>query len=311
MRRDSHAETIAAGAVSVRRVLEWAGLFAPVRHLVPDATEADWEAAEAAVPVPFWDDNGMWRCAMQSWLLRSGSRTILVDTCFGHHSQSKRYAHLGHTPAAYLDNLARIGVGLDEVDIVVNTHLHIDHIGWNTRFVDGEWIPTFPNATYLMTQADVDHLDPDRSTLRALGEAGDAILRSYAVLHQQSIAPLLERGVATLWEDNHRIDDALVLELAPGHTPGSAILRLESDGKRALFVGDLIHSPVQIGAPDANSCFCIQPENARRSRRRLLEEAADTGALVVPAHFVGPGAVHIERDGDGFAIKSWASLANI
>lgn len=304
------ADTIELGDATITRVVEWIGPFAPARGFVPDATDEDWQAIGQVLPTAFWDAQGIWRCAMQSWVLRSRHRLVVVDTCLGHYGSGEPFARIDHSSASYLDNLARAGVDPGDVDVVVNTHLHQDHVGWNTRLVEGEWVPTFPNAVYLMTQADIDYLDPERSPLRAFGDAVAGVLRDFEVTLQQSVEPLLGRGHVRLWEGSHRIDDGLFLEQAPGHTPGSAVLRLESEGERALFIGDVVHIPVQIVAPDANSSVCIDPAEARRTRRRLLGEAADSGALVVPAHFVGPGALEVQRHGDTFAVRRWAPLAN-
>ncbi|MGW1635158.1 MBL fold metallo-hydrolase, partial [Streptomyces anthocyanicus] len=199
----------------------------------------------------------------------------------------------------FLANLARAGVQPEDVDIVINTHLHIDHVGWNT-YLDGRtWVPTFPNATYLMAKADFDYWNPANEIKTLLGRGNQNVF-------EDSVAPVHEAGLTRLWEDGHRIDSNLRLELAPGHTPGSSVLRLESGSDRALFVGDLMHSPIQIHEPDANSCFCEDPAEARATRRRLLGSAVDSNALVFPAHLGGHGAAEVVREGGKFAVKGWA-----
>lgn len=142
---------------------------------------------------------------------------------------------------------------------MINTHLHIDHVGWNT-YLDGRtWVPTFPNATYLMAKADFDYWNPANEIKTLLGRGNQNVF-------EDSVAPVHEAGLTLLWEDSHQIDANLRLDLAPGHTPGSSVLRLESGSDRALFVGDLMHSPIQIHEPDANSCFCEDPAEARATR---------------------------------------------
>ena len=226
--------------------------------------------------------------AAQTWVLRSCGRTILVDTGVGNDRVRPNPLFNGwHT-----DFLERLSAVVDpaDVDFVVNTHVHADHVGWNTHKVDGDWLPTFPNATYLIPRADDEHF------------RGSA-------MHDDSVAPILDAGRATLWENSFRIDDSLELEAAPGHTPGSSVLRLRSGTDRAVFVGDLVHSPYQITDPLCGSMFCVDEGQARVTRRRVLGRAADERELVVPAHFAGPGAVEVRHTATGFAIATWADFA--
>ncbi len=124
-----------------------------------------------------------------------------------------------------------------------------------------------------------------------------------------SVVPVLRAGQAVVFGDGYRVDGHLTLQSAPGHTPGSSVVILDSGTHKAAFVGDVLHNPVQIIEPDSNSCFCMDPAAARRSRHRLLSWAADHGALVLPAHFGGAGAAEITRRGDTFHVKRWAPLA--
>jgi glyoxylase-like metal-dependent hydrolase (beta-lactamase superfamily II) len=153
-----------------------------------------------------------------------------------------------------------------------------------------------------MAKADFDYWNPANEHRTLLGRGNQNVF-------EDSVAPVHQAGLTRLWEDGHRIDGNLRLEPAPGHTPGSSVLRLESGTDRALFVGDLMHSPVQILEPDANSCFCEAPAEARATRRRLLGTAAEDNALVFPAHLGGHGAAEVVRDGAGFAIKGWAPFS--
>ncbi len=128
---------------------------------------------------------------------------------------------------------------------------------------------------------------------------------------EDSVAPVRRAGQVDAWSSSHRIDDDLVLEAAPGHTPGSSILRIDSEGDGALFVGDILHNPIQVVNPDVNSCFCEDPHEARASRRRLLAEAADRHLLLFPGHFGGSSACRVEHEEPGFAITDWAAFARI
>ncbi|MGW0225836.1 MBL fold metallo-hydrolase, partial [Streptomyces tendae] len=224
------------------------------------------------------------------------------DTGVGNHKDRPYAPVWSRLDTDFLGNLARAGVRPEDVDIVINTHLHIDHVGWNT-YLDGRtWMPTFPNATYLMPRADFDYWNPANEHKPLLGRGNQNVF-------EDSVAPVHQAGLAQLWEDSHQIDANLRLDLAPGHTPGSSVLTLDSGSDRAVFVGDMLHSPVQIHEPDSNSCFCEDPAAARATRRRVLSWAADNNALVVPAHLGGSGAAEVQRDGDRFAIKSWAAFS--
>lgn len=185
------------------------------------------------------------------------------------------------------------------MDVVICTHLHVDHVGWNTVLRGQEWVPTFPNAEYLFNTADFEFWNPANDHTRR-GE-----LMNMNVF-EDSVAPVYQAGQATLWEGEHNIDENLTLRAAPGHTPGLGVLELHSGGDRAVFVGDLLHTPMQFLRPDWNSCFCEDPAAARASRHRVLSRAAEHNALVVPAHLGGAHAAEITPEGDGFAVKGWA-----
>ncbi|WP_086820662.1 MBL fold metallo-hydrolase [Allokutzneria sp. NRRL B-24872] len=281
--------TMNFGEVSVTRVLEWHGPIMPPSEFVPDSEPGHWTGF---APDHWIAETDMVHCALQTWLLRSGGRTILVDTGVGNHKERPDMPMFHHLDTPFLANLAAAGVAPEDVDVVINTHIHADHVGWNTRLDGDDWVPTFPNATYLVPQRDFTHFH------------GNA-------LFEDSVRPVHEAGLVQLWDDSLVLDENLRLDLAAGHTPGSSVLRLESGGDHAVFVGDLLHTAVQLIEPDFNSCFCEDPARARASRRSVLEWAADTNSLVLPAHLPGHGAAEVRRDGSKFAIKDWAPFGPV
>ncbi|QGZ47322.1 MBL fold metallo-hydrolase [Streptomyces sp. QHH-9511] len=292
------------GEVEVVRVLEWQGSFAPARELVPQSRAEVWKDNEDWLAPDHWHpDSDTAVMALQTWVLRSGGRTILIDTGVGNGRERPGMPHFHHWQGDFLGHLARAGVPPEDVDIVVNTHIHADHVGWNTMDVDGRWVPTFPNAQYLIPAADDLHFGTPRA-----GAPGDGGPTDDDLVYADSIAPVHRSGQAVLWDGEHRIDDHLTLESAPGHTPGSSVLRLASGDDRAVFVGDLLHSPVQILAPACNSCFCLDPEQAAASRHRVLRRAATERELIIPAHFAGTGAVQVHRNGGALAPGPWLPL---
>lgn len=288
------------GDVEVIRVVEWQGPFGPAGDLVPAAAPEVWrDNTDWLAPDHYLPDDGRAVIALQTWILRSAGRTVLVDTGVGNGRERPSSPRFHHWQGDFMGGLARAGIRPEDVDVVVNTHLHADHVGWNTRDADGTWVPAFPRAQYLLPAADDAHFGPRGGYAKGAREDD-------RLMYEDSIAPVHRAGQSLLWDGSHRIDAHLTLESAPGHTPGSSVLRLASGTDRAVFVGDLLHSPVQILRPSCNSCFCMDPAGAAASRRRILARAAEEGELVVPAHFAGPGAVRVHRDGEGFAVGARA-----
>lgn len=299
----TRTDTITLGDVEITRVFEQHRLDMPRLAVFPDVDEAVWRGQRDWLAPEFWNpDSDTMVASLQSWLLRSEGATILVDTGVGNDKRRPGMPVFDGLRTGFLDNLAAAGARPEDVDLVVITHLHSDHVGWNTRLVDGEWVPTFPNARYLFARADLEYWDPANGHRTRSGER-------MAGVFEDSVAPVLAAGLVDAWEDAHKIDANLSLEPAPGHTPGAAVVRLRSGTDRAAFVGDLLHSPLQVVEPDACPCFDEDEAQGRASRRRVLGSVADEGALLLPAHFPSAGAVELRRDGDRFAITEWAAFA--
>ncbi len=289
------------GDVTVTRIEEMHGPVMPADQFFPDLPARAWQEHRGLlVPDHLGADGTTVHGAFQTWLLRSEGRTILIDAGIGNDKTRPGAPFWDHLHLDYLGNLAAAGVQPEDVDLVVNTHLHVDHVGWNTRLADGSWVPTFPNATYLMPRADFEFFNPAGNP-QISGSVNDGAF-------EDSIAPVHAAGQVQLWEHGHTIDANLRLEAAPGHTPGSSVVKLTSGTGQALFAGDILHTPLQLMHPDHSSCFCHDPVQARATRRRLLGWAADQGALVLPAHFSGHSALEVRRSGNAFQVKGWAPL---
>jgi glyoxylase-like metal-dependent hydrolase (beta-lactamase superfamily II) len=184
-------------------------------------------------------------------------------------------------------NLTAAGVHAEQIDYVFCTHMHTDHVGWNTQLQDGRWVPTFPNAKYIFSKAELDHWA--------------ALPRSETMEHfYDSVLPVVEAGQAVLVENDHALDDEVWLESTPGHTPDHMSLCLASKGHRAVITGDLIHSPVQCLEPDWTMRADFDPEQARYTRRAFLERYCDVDVLVCGSHFPAPSLGHIVSREDAF-----------
>jgi glyoxylase-like metal-dependent hydrolase (beta-lactamase superfamily II) len=283
------------GAISITRIEEQVGYasVAPEKYLV-GLDRAVLEAhLKWLVPNHYAPQHDRLITSVHSWLIRTEHHSVLLDCCAGNHKDRPEFARFHQLDTPFLTRLQAAGATPEEIDIVLCTHLHSDHVGWNTVLRDGRWVPTFPNARYLFSRAENEHGDPRRNPM-----ADADVMRSNA--YRDSVLPVIESGQAQLIDGSHAIDDTLLIEPAPGHTIGHVMLKLAHDGERALFCGDVVHHPLQVYAPQWNSGFCEVPEQARATRRRVLDQCADEKTLLFPAHFAAPHATAIARDGETF-----------
>jgi glyoxylase-like metal-dependent hydrolase (beta-lactamase superfamily II) len=296
------------GGVEVQRVVEWLGPLRTVDEMFPDTPPESWTGELA--PHHWVPRTRAYRAAIQSWVLRSGDRTVLIDTGVGNDRDRPQVPPLAHLHTDFLARLADAGVRPEDVDVVINTHIHYDHVGWNTRLDGDRWVPTFPNALYLVPQADYDYFRPENAGRMRPPRTSDerARFEGIRLVFADSIEPVAVAGQLRPWAGSYRIDAGLRLEPAPGHTPGSSVAWL-GDRDGAVFVGDLVHTPIQIGRPSDSCAFDLDAEQARRSRRAVLTAAARASAMVLPAHFAGQGAVTVTTDADGEPeLSHWAEL---
>jgi glyoxylase-like metal-dependent hydrolase (beta-lactamase superfamily II) len=284
------------GDIGVDRIEEIEGpLFRP-QDVFPDYdSEVLNKHWDDLVPRYFDPNLGLVVGTIQSYLIRTGSFNILVDTCCGNEKQRPNEPpfHDLHTP--YLERLNGLGLQVEDIDFVLCTHLHVDHVGWNTRLDNGRWVPTFPEATYIFAQAELDYL---------VGIArSDPPNNDHGAQYADSIEPIIASRRVRLLSHPESLIPGLDIEFAPGHTPGHVVLRARSQGEAGLFIGDVVQHPFQVYRPDWNSAFCASPEQSRSTRRRVLAQCAEDDSLVFPAHFANPYAVKIRRFEDAFALS--------
>ncbi|MCW5746629.1 MAG: MBL fold metallo-hydrolase [Alphaproteobacteria bacterium] len=284
---------VKVGAATVSRIEEtYEPNFDPIKFFADWQPEIVNEHRDWMVSDHYDPASGLLKLSIHSWLLRIGGRTILIDTCVGNHKPRPMRPKWNQMETRYLERLAAAGVKPEDIDMVMCTHLHVDHVGWNTRLDNGRWVPTFPNARYVFSQTDYDHyLAQDRDP--AQGPANHGSFRD-------SVLPVVEAGLAQMVSGAHSLDEHLSIDPAPGHTPGTIAIKLASKGHNAIFCGDILHHAVQVFHPEWNSFACADGMNARKSRRKVLEDCAGSGALLIPAHFGAPFVCHVDERGSRF-----------
>jgi glyoxylase-like metal-dependent hydrolase (beta-lactamase superfamily II) len=277
------------GDVRIHRVVETEDKSMTAEVMLPDARP------EQVLPIGwlrphFIDAEGRLISSIFSLLVEAGGRRLVIDTCLGNDKQ--RAVPQWHArQGAFLEDLARAGFHREAVDFVICTHLHPDHVGWNTMLVDGAWQPTFPNARYLFSAADWAWLDAQPVT--QLGDyCGD------------SVRPILDAGLADLITPDHRVTDEVWLESTPGHSPGHVSVRISSRGQHAVVTGDLMHHPCQIARPHWGSPFDFDRAAALATREQFLARFSGEPVLVIGSHFATPAAGHIVADGDTYRLET-------
>jgi glyoxylase-like metal-dependent hydrolase (beta-lactamase superfamily II) len=291
------ADRIRLGNAVVTRVVEWE--FDVGTALCAETPPEAWqEHADLLVPTFLDPATGRWRVIMQSWVITVDGLTVIVDTGVGNDRERPHLPGLAGLRTDFLDALSRAEVDPTDVDVVINTHLHTDHVGWNTRLVDGAWVPTFPNARYLIPEVDYRFFAPD----------GPGTSEGARIVFDDSVLPIADQ--MELWSDGLQLSESLRLRPAPGHTPGSSVLWLDA-GKPAVFVGDLTHCPIQIPRPLDPCGFDVDPAAAAVTRKRVFTEAARARASVIPAHYPGHGGATIVARGDRFEVDDWLGLPGI
>ncbi|QJW85520.1 MBL fold metallo-hydrolase [Ramlibacter terrae] len=269
------------GDVEVTRVEDYHGLGMPGAAMFPAVEPHHWEEQQDWLVPQFYDPRSQrLRTSIHSWLVKTPRHKILIDACIGNDKNRPDDPRFHMRKEPWIERLAAAGAHPDEIDFVMCTHFHADHVGWNTQLVDGRWVPTFRNARYLFKQAEFDRWDERRP---------DHVPReSQRFVFADSVLPVVEAGQAVMVDDGYTLDERLTVEPAPGHTAGNVKIRLRTQQEQALFTGDVIHHPVQLAYPELCSVFDDDPVTGLATRLRMLDDVAASGILLLPTHFAAP-----------------------
>jgi len=283
----------AVGQAKIVRVEETYGPTYRAQEIFPQWSEETLaQHGHWLAPSHYDAPSGRIKLSVHSWLLQIGGQKILIDACCGNQKDKpgRPFWHMLQVP--YLERLAAAAAKPEEIDFVMCTHLHHDHVGWNTRRDDGRWVPTFPKARYVISKPDFEYF----RKLDADPKDGPAELGTF----RECVLPIVEAGRAELVTGPHRLNEYLDIMPAPGHSAGHVVFKLESGSSRALFIGDVLHHLIQVYHPDWNFPKNSDADQARASRRKVLEHCASIDALMMPAHVGAPFAGRIEATAKGF-----------
>jgi len=273
------------GEVSITRVIEseapWDGTL-----LLPEATAANVRKERDWLHPTFTDDAGLLRMSIHAFVIESRGKRIVVDTCIGN-DKERPIPEWNRKQWPFLANLEQAGYPRESVDLVLCTHLHVDHVGWNTMLRGGRWVPTFPNATYLIGGTEWDFFST----------AEEPFLKGPV---DDSVRPVVAAGMSQLVDDAHRLTDEVWLESTPGHTPGHFSVRISSRGEEAVITGDLMHHPILCRYPEWDNKFDYDGPIAKKTRRAFCERYADSAVLVLGTHFATPSAGRIRKQDDAY-----------
>lgn len=279
------------GAFGMTRAVEMSYPMAEAQAFFPDLTDEMLADVRQILPTGHLTEDNKIILSFHSYILQTGRYNILIDTCCGNDKQRPYRPAFSNLNTNYLDTLAGAGMQPEDIDFVMCTHLHWDHVGWNTRLINGEWVPTFPNAKYIMAKREYDHWN------EAYARGTD---HAHRTGFEDSVLPLIRAERAVLVADDHEVDNGIWLEPCHGHSPGHVVINLESQGVRGVVTGDIIHHLLQFRFPELSTSADTDRELARVNRKALIEKHAGAGTLVCTAHLSAPSVGRIEREADHF-----------
>jgi glyoxylase-like metal-dependent hydrolase (beta-lactamase superfamily II) len=276
------------GDVTITKIVELEATGG-TKFILPQATRE--AASEIKWLYPhFMDEQGRLKMSIHALVIGAAGRRILVDTCLGN-DKPRDIPGWSNRQGPFLRDLAEAGFPRESIDTVVCTHLHVDHVGWNTMLADSRWVPTFPNARYLLGRSEFEYWRAQEANKQA------------RMVFSDSIQPIFDAGLVDLVETNHRLCNEVSLIPTLGHTPGHVSVRISSRGSEALITGDFIHHPCQFARPDWASNADYDSTASTQTRRDMFGRIANTPTLVIGTHFSGPTAGRVVGDGDVYRLE--------
>jgi glyoxylase-like metal-dependent hydrolase (beta-lactamase superfamily II) len=281
--------TFKLGDMTVHRIIEMECGFTPALEFLPKLTPQMLDESRSWMRSPLaLDDEDRLVLCFQSYIVRTGRHVILVDSCVGN-DKDRPQRPLWHMKKdnVFMQGLADVGLTVNDIDFVLCTHLHVDHVGWNTRLENGRWVPTFPNARYLFSKKELDYwlAENDKTTVPPIAD---------------SVIPIVEAKLCDLITSDHSLSDVVSLIPTPGHTIDHYAVTLGKGGRDAVITGDLIHTPLQAKWTDLAMRIDYDPVQSSATRRTFLETYCDTNTQCCFAHFPSPSRGYVKRWGDGF-----------
>ena len=276
------------GKVKITKIVELE-TTGSTRFILPLATNEEIRKLPWLIP-DFANEEGRLKMSIHSLVVETPSRRIVVDTGLGNDKEGRKVPTWNNRKDAFLETMTSAGFPPDSIDTVLCTHLHVDHVGWNTKLAGGQWVPTFGNARYVFGKTEYEHW-------RDYRDESDKV-----AVFNDSVKPIVDAGKAELVASDARLADEITLIPTPGHSPGHISIHIKSDGEEGLLTGDVAHHPCQMAHLDWSSTADSDPVRSTVTRRELFSRFADTPTLVIGGHF---NAGHIRRDGDAFKFMVW------
>jgi glyoxylase-like metal-dependent hydrolase (beta-lactamase superfamily II) len=282
-----------AGDLTIHRIIEQETTFLPAHDLFPGLTaevlaeNKPWMKQAGAI-----DDDDVLILCFQSYVVKTPHHTILIDSCIGNDKpRPLRPKWNMKSDDTYMRALNAAGISVGDIDFVMCTHLHVDHVGWNTRLENGRWVPTFPKARYLFAKNEFDSWAEQHA-------------KTEVAPFDDSVLPIVEAKRAEIVGNDHQIGDHARILPTPGHTPGHVAFAFGRTEDVAVFAGDLMHSPLQTRYPDLSPKFDVDPAQAAATRKGFLGRYCDSNTLCCTAHFPSPSTGKIRRKGGGFSCQA-------
>jgi glyoxylase-like metal-dependent hydrolase (beta-lactamase superfamily II) len=278
------------GDVSITRLVEVI-IRSPIKTLFTDGTSEGLEPYSSWLKPNFIDDDDNLILSIHAFLIKAGGLNIVVDTCSGNGKKLPLFPEWDNLNTPFLKNMAELGFPAETIDRVLCTHLHFDHVGWNTKLVGDDWVPTFPNARYLFGKTEWEFWNEEEDYFGT-------------GCKEQAILPVLDAGLADLVESNHIINEEVSLIPTPGHTPGHVSVYVSSKGEQAIITGDMFHHPCQMAKPGLLDIGDVEHDRAEQTRVDFMKTYADGPVLILGTHFATPTSGKIVSDGEGFKFNS-------